>query len=118
MVVMQLTRLGYRVSQSESAAAAIAVLEQDPQRIDLLLADVVMPGKLDGYDLARIVRQRWPATRILMTSGFPGTRLDHATTVAADIPLLTKPYRRAALAQALRDALGNSRPGSGPPARG
>jgi signal transduction histidine kinase/ActR/RegA family two-component response regulator len=118
IVVMQLTRLGYRVSQSESAAAAIAVLEQDPQRIDLLLADVVMPGKLDGYDLARIVRQRWPATRILMTSGFPGTRLDHATTVAADIPLLTKPYRRAALAQALRDALGNSRPGSGPPARG
>jgi signal transduction histidine kinase/ActR/RegA family two-component response regulator len=107
MVVMQLTRLGYRVRQSESAAAAMAVLEQDPQRIDLLFADVVMPGKLDGYDLARIVRQRWPATRILMTSGFPGTKLDHATTVAPDIPLLTKPYRRAALAQALRDALGN-----------
>jgi CheY-like chemotaxis protein len=107
MVVMQLTRLGYRVREAESAAAAMAILEQDPQRIDLLFADVIMPGKLDGYDLARIVRQRWPATRILMTSGFPGTRLDHATTVAADIPLLAKPYRRAALAQALRDALGN-----------
>jgi signal transduction histidine kinase/ActR/RegA family two-component response regulator len=114
MVVMQLTRLGYRVRQSESAAAAITVLEQAPQRIDLLFADVVMPGKLDGYDLARIVRQRWPATGILMTSGFPGTKLDHATTVAADIPLLTKPYRRAALAQALRAALGNGRPGKPP----
>jgi two-component system, cell cycle sensor histidine kinase and response regulator CckA len=109
MVVMQLIRLGYQVRQSESAAAAMAVLEQDPQRIDLLFADVVMPGKLDGYDLARIVRQRWPATKILMTSGFPRTKLDHATTVVADIPLLTKPYRRAALAQALRDALGNGR---------
>jgi CheY-like chemotaxis protein len=118
MVVMQLTRLGYQVRQSESAAAAMAVLEQDPQRIDLLFADVVMPGKLDGYDLARIVRQRWPATRILMTSGFPGTKLGHATTVVADIPLLTKPYRRAALAQALRDALGNGRGDGGAPTPG
>jgi signal transduction histidine kinase len=105
MVVMQLTALGYRVRESESAAAAMAILEKDPERIDLLFADVVMPGKLDGYDLARIVRQRWPATKILMTSGFPGTKIDHATTVVADIPLLTKPYRRDALAQALRDAL-------------
>jgi CheY-like chemotaxis protein len=105
MVVMQLTRLGYRIRESDNAAAAIAILER-PERIDLLFADVVMPGKLDGYDLARIVRARWPATKILMTSGFPGTKLDHATKVVADIPLLTKPYRRDALAKAVHDALG------------
>jgi hypothetical protein len=51
-----------------------------------------------------MVRERWPATKILMTSGFPGTKLDRAAAVAADIPLLTKPYRREALAHALRGA--------------
>jgi CheY-like chemotaxis protein len=104
VVVMQLTKLGYRVRESENVAAAIAILEAD-ERIDLVFADVVMPGKLDGYDLARMVRERWPATKILMTSGFPGTKLDRTVTVAADIPLLTKPYRRDALARALRQAL-------------
>ncbi len=104
VVVMQLTKLGYRVRESENVAAAIAILEAD-ERIDLVFADVVMPGKLDGYDLARMVRERWPATKILMTSGFPGTKLDRTATVAADIPLLTKPYRRDALARALRQAL-------------
>jgi signal transduction histidine kinase/ActR/RegA family two-component response regulator len=104
VVVMQLTRLGYGVRESENVAAALAILEAD-EPIDLVLADVVMPGKLDGYDLARMVRERWPATKILMTSGFPGTKLDRAATVAAAIPLLTKPYRRDALARAVREAL-------------
>src|ERR1019366_6121224 len=57
VVVMQLTRLGYGVRESENVAAAIAILEAD-ERIDLVFADVVMPGKLDGYDLARSEERR------------------------------------------------------------
>ena len=110
VVVMQLTRLGYRVRESENVAAAVAILE-GIERIDLVFADVVMPGKHDGFDLARTVRERWPATKVLMTSGFPGTKLDRAATVAADLPLLTKPYRRDALARALRAALGTAQDG-------
>jgi CheY-like chemotaxis protein len=110
VAVMQLTGLGYRVRESENVAAAIAILEGN-ERIDLVFADVVMPGKLDGYHLARTVRERWPATKILMTSGFPGGKPDHAATVAADLPLLTKPYRRDALARALHEALGTARDG-------
>jgi signal transduction histidine kinase/ActR/RegA family two-component response regulator len=107
LVVLQLTTLGYRVQESENAAAALAVLEAQAvdggQHIDLLLADVVMPGKLDGYDLARTVLERWPSTKIVLMSGFPGTNLDRSP--AAHIPLLSKPYRREDLARTLRAAM-------------
>jgi CheY-like chemotaxis protein len=103
-VVLQLTTLGYHVRESENAAAAIAHLESG-EAVDLLFADVVMPGKLDGYDLARMVRQRWPSIKIVLTSGFPGGNPDRASKGVADIPLLSKPYRRDALARTLHEAL-------------
>jgi PAS domain S-box-containing protein len=107
LVVLQLTTLGYRVQEAENAAAALAILEAQAvdggQRIDLLLADVVMPGKLDGYDLARTVLERWPSTKVVLMSGFPGTNLDRSP--GAHIPLLSKPYRREDLARTLRAAI-------------
>jgi signal transduction histidine kinase len=106
VLVLQLTTLGYRVREAENANAALAVLESG-EPIDLMFADVIMPGKLDGYDLARIVRERWPSSRIVFTSGFPGSK--PARDIAPDIPLLTKPYRRDDLARTLRDALGGQR---------
>jgi CheY-like chemotaxis protein len=102
VVVLQLTTLGYRIREVENAAAALAILESN-EPVDLLFADVVMPGKLDGYDLARIVRERWPRIKVVLTSGFPAS---HADRDAPGVPLLTKPYRRDDLARVLRDAFG------------
>jgi signal transduction histidine kinase len=107
LVVLQLTTLGYKAREAENAERALAILEAD-EAIDLLFADVVMPGKLDGYALARIARERWPSLRVVLTSGFPGTQHEGGAAVAADIPLLTKPYRRSELAKTLRDALKKS----------
>jgi signal transduction histidine kinase/ActR/RegA family two-component response regulator len=104
LVVLQLTTLGYKIREAENADRALATLEAG-EPIDLVFADVVMPGKLDGYALAKAVRERWPAIRIVMTSGFPGTRHDRDAAAVADIPLLTKPYRRNELAKTLRSAL-------------
>lgn len=104
VIVRQLTELGYRVVEAENAAAAIEVMEQ--QKIDLLLTDIIMPGGINGFDLAREVGQRWPKTRVLFTSGFPETTLNGLDrSLAADTRLLSKPYRRADLAVAVRDAL-------------
>ncbi|HLH88733.1 MAG TPA: hypothetical protein VKX28_09755 [Xanthobacteraceae bacterium] len=64
-----------------------------------------VPGKLDGYELVRIVRERWPAVKIVMTSGFPGTGRDPHAAAFPDIPLLTKPYRRSELAQTISRVL-------------
>jgi len=56
VVVRQLSELGYRVLEAENAAEAIGVMER--HGVDLLLADVVMPGGTDGVELASQVQER------------------------------------------------------------
>jgi len=92
---------GHEATVCDNAARAVELLRTES--FDVILSDVVMPGKLDGYDLARVVRERWPSIKIVLTSGFPN--LDRDTHSEANFLLLTKPYRRAALARTLRDAL-------------
>jgi CheY-like chemotaxis protein len=104
VVVRQLSELSYKVIEVESASAALAVLARES--IDLLFSDVVMPGELDGFALARRVAEFWPSVKVVLTSGFPETNVNgafEAPTLAAR--LLTKPYRRDELARAIREAL-------------
>jgi CheY-like chemotaxis protein len=100
LVIRQLLGLGYRFLEADNANAALAVLERQPA--DLVFSDVVMPGPLNGLELARAVQSRWPQTRVVLTSGFTakvGANID------SGMRLLTKPYRKVDLARALRDAL-------------
>jgi PAS domain S-box-containing protein len=101
VVLRQLRELGYRALECDSAAAAIELLQRDP--VDLLLTDIVMPGGLDGVELARIARGRWPHLKIILTSGFPQARVD--ANGGGTLSLLSKPYRKEELAAALRTAL-------------
>jgi two-component system CheB/CheR fusion protein len=104
VVTRQLGELGYRVLAAENAAAGLELL--DRQNIDLLLTDVVMPGGINGRELARRARQRWPGIKIVFTSGFSEARLNgDAGPLAACTPLLSKPYRKEDLASAAREAL-------------
>jgi PAS domain S-box-containing protein len=104
VVMRQLAGLGYRVIEAESAQAALSVLEAGP--VQLLFSDVVMPGDMDGFELARRTLQRWPATKVLLTSGFPGGKVNSDFgPLAASIRLLDKPYRKEDLARAVRDVL-------------
>src|SRR5215468_9107311 len=63
VVTRQLGELGYRVLAAENAAAGLKLL--DRQSIDLLLTDIVMPGGINGRELARRARQRWPGIKIV-----------------------------------------------------
>ncbi|MCC6468106.1 MAG: PAS-domain containing protein [Alphaproteobacteria bacterium] len=101
----QLAELGYRVVAAASGDDALALLLRSPQTIDLLFTDVVMPGKLDGYALARAVGDARPGVKILLTSGFPGTALETIGKRAPGLPLLPKPYRKTDLARAVRAAI-------------
>lgn len=103
--------LGYDVREAEHAAAAIALLETEP-RVDLLFTDIVMPGEMNGVALARTVMRRWPRIKIVITSDFARTKIDGDSGIAASTILLSKPYRREDLAQALRDALDDRRGGA------
>jgi signal transduction histidine kinase/ActR/RegA family two-component response regulator len=114
LVVRQLTDLGYRVQQAESADDAIALLEGGVP-IDVVFSDVLMPGKLDGHDLAQIVRERWPSSRVILTSGFSGADIDRNARRSSGVRLLNKPYVRDDLARILREVL-NQRERSHEPA--
>jgi len=103
VVVRQLKELGYRVLEAEHAPAALTILERES--VALVLTDVVMPGGMSGIALAREVAQRWPQTRIVLTSGFPESGLGEAESIPNFGRLLSQPYRRAALAQPIPEAL-------------
>jgi CheY-like chemotaxis protein len=103
-VLRQLDQLGYGAEAAENAAAALKLFEEAGP-FDLLFTDVVMAGKVDGFELAQIVLDRWPGTKIVMTSGFPDRAVDGRERLAANPRILSKPYVREDLARALRQAL-------------
>jgi len=62
--------------------------------IDLMVTDIVMPGGMDGVELAKQVRKLQPEMRILYSSGFPARALAERSGPLIDGPLLRKPYQR------------------------
>jgi PAS domain S-box-containing protein len=104
MVLRQLRDLGYDVVEAGDGLAALAELEQG-QRFDLLFTDIVMPGGLSGSDLARAVRARDPAIKVLLTSGFAGGSMPTVAGGDEFRHLLSKPYRQSDLAAKLRHVL-------------
>ena len=103
-----LVALGYRTIEMEDGRAALNALESGT-RVDLVFSDVVMPGDIGGYDLARIVPERWPSVRVVLTSGYrnaaPGT-----VPLDREVPILNKPFRRADLSRVIRQALAPPEP--------
>jgi PAS domain S-box-containing protein len=97
---MLLEQLGYRVVHAQSAAAALQFLASG-EAVDLLFTDIVMPGELDGVALARRVKEQYPDTAVLLTSGYARA----ARPFEAGFPILRKPYQLATLARAIREAL-------------
>jgi PAS domain S-box-containing protein len=115
VVVHQLKTLGYAVVEASDGLSALAALEADSPPFDLLLTDVIMPGPMNGKALADEVARRWPAVRIVFMSGYTETAVVHHGRLDPGVLLLNKPFRKADLAQMLRQALTqhDSRPGAG-----
>ncbi len=101
--VSVLRELGYHVLEAASGDAALEILDASPD-IALLFTDVVMPGVLNGADLAKAALQRRPDLRVLFTSGYT-TRLVEKEWPAHRVELLRKPYRSIDLAARVRDVL-------------
>jgi PAS domain S-box-containing protein len=90
-----LEQLGYEVRWVSDASAALHELERDG--IDIVLSDIVMPGSVDGLDLARAIKARNPAMPILLATGYS----EAAQKAWADFPILRKPYQIHELSRAL-----------------
>ena len=103
---MEIEDLGYNVQAVESGAAAIEVLlSAAGQSVDLVFSDVVMPGGVSGYDLARWIATHRPGIKVLLTSGYPDEVAKTQTGAFRAVKLLRKPYNRIELAQTLREVL-------------
>jgi signal transduction histidine kinase len=100
-----LTLRGYRVLTAESGPAALEMLRNKCQPVDLLLTDMVMPGGMLGTDLAAELKRTNPALKIIYTTGYsPGSTgiqnaLDHG------VGFLAKPYSPSRLTELVRDCL-------------
>ena len=103
-VVQQLASLGYAVAEAGDGSAGLAAIEAASPPFDLLLTDVVMPGRLNGKALADEVRRRWPTMRIVFMSGYSDNALADDGRLAAGLLLLGKPFRKADLAGIVRQA--------------
>ena len=96
--------LGYAVVETADAREALQKLG-DGTHVDLLFTDIVMPGGMNGWELADRARQLRPNLRILLTSGYAMEALADRGRLPEGAHILNKPYRKAELAQRLREAL-------------
>jgi CheY-like chemotaxis protein len=92
-----LEQLGYSVRWVSDAEAALR--EIDRYGVDLVFSDIVMPGRIDGLGLARMIKQKHPGLPILLASGYS----DAAQSAHADFPILRKPFQLHELSRALSE---------------
>jgi two-component system, cell cycle sensor histidine kinase and response regulator CckA len=111
-----LQRLGYQALSFPGGAEALAAL---PDKIDLLVTDVVMPG-MNGRELAERLAMRRPGLRVLYASGYSQNVIAHHGVLEPGIEFLAKPYSLESLARRVREVLdrhpveGSSAPGQRP----
>ena len=103
-VLTQIESLGYTTLSASNGPEALAVLESGAP-VDLLFTDVIMPGLMNGRELATEAERRRPGLRVLYTSGYTENAIDHDGKLDEGILFLAKPYSRAELARMLRVAL-------------
>jgi len=104
LVSEMLTQLGYGVTRAASAAAALGALA-DGRAVDLIFSDIMMPGGMNGVELAREIKRRRSDIPVLLTSGYSEVAAHDAEV--AGVQILPKPYHIDELAAALKAAKSN-----------
>ena len=89
-VTGQLRGLGYEVIGAENGPQALTLLASG-RHVDLLFSDLLMPGGLNGHELANAVLDRWPAVRVLLTSGY-ADKVMRKPGIVSPADMLAKPY--------------------------
>lgn len=101
MMGEHLRELGYAVMEASDPVAALEIVGDSSQQVDLVVTDLVMP-KMSGPHFVERLREIRPRIRILRVSGYPR---QHHPRLAADVPYLQKPFSLEAFEQAVRSAL-------------
>jgi PAS domain S-box-containing protein len=95
--------IGYDVLSASNGADAKLIIERDPASVHVLFSDLVMPG-ITGLELAEWVNDAHPDIQVVLTSGYATPDMGDERQRMARFPFVSKPYRLADLARALREA--------------
>ncbi len=104
LTVLQLESIGYTVYEASDARTALEILGSNGG-IDLLLSDIVLPGKMNGPKLAREARLGCPSLKVVFMSGYAPNTSQDGHSVDRNAPLLQKPISKIVLAKTLRQVL-------------
>ncbi len=92
--------LGFETLEAESGDQAYQMLK-DGAEADVVFSDLVMPGRLNGYDLAELVHREFPKLKVLLTSGYASDVVTGSMSHGQPFDILHKPYRQAELVKRL-----------------
>jgi CheY-like chemotaxis protein len=106
-----LKECGYSVLEAGNGQEALQVLEAAPDRVNLIVADVVMPD-MGGRDMAARVAERWPDVPVLFTSGYTGMDVVRRGLLEEGREFLQKPLDPETLARKVREMLDARAPAS------
>jgi two-component system cell cycle sensor histidine kinase/response regulator CckA len=109
LIARVLGNLGYRVLIAGTGAQALQVANEADCRLDLLLTDVVLPGGMQGTDLARDLLTSMPDLPVLYMSGYARDAIVHAGRLDQGVNFLEKPFTQDALATMVRAVLSGGR---------
>jgi signal transduction histidine kinase len=99
-----LTDFGYRVLDAPNGSVALEILQREYD-IDLLFTDVVIPGGMNGRQVADEAKKRRPELKVLFTTGYTRNAIVHHGRLDAGVDLIGKPYSPAELAAKIRAVL-------------
>jgi CheY-like chemotaxis protein len=103
-VLTQLRSLGYVTLEAANAAEALNIVKAGSE-FDLLFTDVIMPGAMNGRQLADELQKIKPGLKVLYTSGYTENAIIHHGRLDSGVLLLPKPYRKSEMAVMIRTAL-------------
>jgi PAS domain S-box-containing protein len=105
LVTRLLQKHGYKVWQAASGNDALGVWKEQKKEISLLLTDLVMPGNMNGHELAEKLRAERPGLKVIFTSGYSADIVGKNFKLEPDLNFLQKPYQPDTLALMVRRCL-------------
>jgi PAS domain S-box-containing protein len=105
-LLMMLRKEGYAAKAAPSGQEALAIVDETDFRPQLLIADVVLPDRITGREVAEAILVRVPGCRVLFMSGYAENVLVHGGRVDSGMSLLSKPFSKADLLERIGQVMG------------
>jgi CheY-like chemotaxis protein len=91
--VTYLNEMGFTTYHAPDGPSALDIIRLHTD-IDLIVTDIIMPGGMNGVELAQMARTFLPNMKLIYCSGFPSDAMVDRKMALVDAPLLNKPYQR------------------------